>query len=427
MLKKIKILHLVLALCSIIILLRFNLILKSYLLIFYYFKIIFSDTTIAYHQLSLPYIDIIVSALLIIFIPVWLLFKGKSFKIFQTKVNFSSLILVLLSFIFIFAPLISNFNPDFQKNIGVTKLLPPFSSVMEIHLKNSNFQPENSLDAFLELKSEVVKNTFDEKIIFADSVKFSNPLIVYQKNYAVKIEESKLQMRNGKPLITTAYFLLGTDELGRDVFSRLIYGARISLFVGFGAVFVSLIVGLLFGFLAGYPGGFIDTVFSRVTDMFLAFPVIFLIILILALFGNSLFTVIIVLGFSGWMSLFKIVRGEVISIKGKDYFITAKQLGLSKKNLLIREILPVILAPVIVNLVFQYGNVILAEAALSFLGLGTGNSYPSWGAMIEAGQNYLSSAWWMILFPGIALFVTLFTANNFGKELQVKYNPRLNK
>ena len=161
--------------------------------------------------------------------------------------------------------------------------------------------------------------------------------------------------------------------------------------------------------------------------MFLAFPVIFLIILILALFGNSLFTVIFVLGFSGWMSLFKIVRGEVISLKNKDFFITAQLVGLNKKSLLLKEVLPVITAPIVVNLVFQYGNVILAEAALSFLGLGTGSSYPSWGAMIEAGQNYLSQAWWMIFFPGITLFFTLFAANNLGREINSYFNPRLAK
>ena len=159
--------------------------------------------------------------------------------------------------------------------------------------------------------------------------------------------------------------------------------------------------------------------------MFLVFPVLFLIILILALFGNSLFSVIAVLGVSGWMSLFKIVRSEVISLKNKDYFITAKLIGLSGKDLLLKEVLPIIMAPLIVNLVFQYGNVILAEAALSYLGLGTGSIYPSWGVMIESGQNYLSQAWWMIFFPGIFLSVTLYTANNFGKKLQIYINPRL--
>jgi peptide/nickel transport system permease protein len=166
-----------------------------------------------------------------------------------------------------------------------------------------------------------------------------------------------------------------------------------------------------------------DVIFSRITDMFLAFPVIFLVVLVLALFGNTLLAVIIVLGFSGWMSLFKIVKTEVLSVKIKDYFISAKMVGLSKQQLLFKEILPVIIVPVVVNVVFQYGNVILAESALSYLGLGTGINYPSWGSMIEAGQEYLSAAWWMIFFPGITLILTLLSANNFGNELKKKLNP----
>jgi len=126
-----------------------------------------------------------------------------------------------------------------------------------------------------------------------------------------------------------------------------------------------------------------------------------------------------------WMSLFKIVRSEVISIKNNNFFISARLIGLSNSKLLVKEVLPYILIPVIVNLVFQYGNVILAEAALSYLGLGTGSNYPSWGSMIEAGQNYLSQAWWMILFPGLALFFTLLVANNLGRYISSHYNTRI--
>jgi peptide/nickel transport system permease protein len=143
------------------------------------------------------------------------------------------------------------------------------------------------------------------------------------------------------------------------------------------------------------------------------------------LFGNSLPSVIVVLGFSGWMSLFKIVRSEVISLKNKDFFVSAQLIGLSNTKLLLKETVPYIFRPVVVNLVFQYGNIILAEAALSYLGLGTGSSYPSWGSMIEAGQNYLSQAWWMILFPGLALFFALFAANSLGRKISSYFNPQI--
>jgi peptide/nickel transport system permease protein len=277
---------------------------------------------------------------------------------------------------------------------------------------------------FIELKKNVVKEPFNENIIIVDSIHFNDKIKYYQANVVNDIPKIILKYNFSHPIITTNFYLLGTDELGRDIFSRIVFGTRVSLFVGLSAVIISFVLGLGFGFLAGYPGGFLDVIMNRITEMFLVFPVLFFIILILAFFGNSLFSVILVLGLSGWMSLFKIVRGEIISLKNKDYFITAKLLGLSKKSLLIKEILPVIFPSVMANLVFLYGSVILSEAALSYLGIGTGSSVPSWGSMIEAGQNYLSQAWWMILSPGLCLFVTLYVANKLGKKMQFYYNPR---
>ena len=144
------------------------------------------------------------------------------------------------------------------------------------------------------------------------------------------------------------------------------------------------------------------------------------------MFGNSLLSVIFVLGFSGWMSLFKIVKSEVISAKNKDYIVSASLLGLNKFNILIKEILPVIIVPVIVNIIFQFSNVILAESALSYLGLGSGSSYPSWGSMIESGQQYITKAWWMIFFPGLILILTIFSVNDLGKKMNKLFNPTVN-
>jgi len=339
------------------------------------------------------------------------------------KVDFTSAAVIILLSFFLFAPLVATTNPEFQKNISVTKLLPPFSTVKIIFQKNT----EKQENRFLILRNKVLKKSFDESILFVDSIQTGDRIIYFQNERKNEIQKVKLILKEGIPIISSKLFILGTDEFGRDIFSRLVYGTRISLFVGLGAVIISFVLGLVLGFIAGYPGGLVDSIISRFTDMFLIFPIIFLIILILSLFGSSLLAIIIVLGFSGWMSLFKIVRGEVIAIKSKDFFITAQLIGLPKNKLLIKEILPVILAPVIVNLVFQYGNVILAESALSYLGLGTGSIYPSWGAMIEAGQNYLTDAWWMILFPSMFLFLTLFAANNLGREINAYFNPRIKK
>lgn len=425
---KIKIWQFIISICAVIFIARASEIFNSINLLLKYLKLFFTNTSAtsaALAQFNFSLADIFISLVLIISTPVYIYFKRKNSKILQRGLDFTSGSILLLLTFFIFAPIISVTNPDFEKDLSVTKLLPPFSKVKTLNLVKEENGSSDRLAQFLKLKNEVIKRSYDENIIFVDSVKNGSTVTYYQKERAFQIDSSKVKYAGRKLFVGKKIFLLGTDELGRDIFSRLVYGARVSLFVGLGAVIITMAFGLMLGFSAGFFGGWIDSSLSRFTDMLLAFPMIFLIILILALFGNSLISVIAVLGFSGWMSLFKIVRGEVISIKNKEYFITAKMIGLSNYKLLIKEVLPVITASVVVNLVFQYGNVILAEAALSFLGLGTGGSYPSWGQMIEAGQSYLTSAWWMIFFPGITLFITLFTANNLGKEINAYFNPRI--
>ncbi len=422
----IKIWQFIVGICAIIFLVRVVEIYNSIELFLKFLKLLFFvDTSATIDHLNFMLIDNFISAIFIISLPVFIYFKRKRIKLIQEKLNITSAVILVLIAFFIFAPIISETNPDFEKNLNMTKLLPPLSEVKVLSLVKEENAQQDELWQFLKLKDEVIKNSFDESIIFVDSVKSGSEVTYYQKGIATQIDSAKVKYVGNKPLVHKEIFLLGTDELGRDIFSRLIYGARISLFVGFASVIITMILGLSLGFFAGFSGGFIDSALSRFTDMLLAFPVIFLIVLILALFGNSLISVIIVLGFSGWMSLFKIVRGEVISMKEKEYFISAKMIGLSNYRLLVKEVMPVIAASIVVNLVFQYGNVILAEAALSFLGLGTGSNYPSWGQMIEAGQNYLTSAWWMIFFPGIILFITLFAANDLGKKINSYYNPRI--
>ena len=414
------------ALCILILLVRITEIYILFLLLFkYLYLLIFADASLALSYLNFSLIDNFISAILIISIPLFVFIKRNKYVFLQRRLNFSFIVIIILSSFFIFAPIVSTSNPDFEKNLNVTKLLPPFSTVRILNLVRKPSTSSNPFNKFLNLKDQVIQNSYDDYIIFVDSVKPGNKVTYYQKGIAYQIDSAQVKYSGNEPDVEERIFILGTDELGRDIFSRLVYGARISLFVGFSAVIITMILGLSLGFFAGYSGGWVDTILSRFTDMLLAFPLIFLVVLILALFGNSLFSVIVVLGFSGWMGLFKIVRGEVISIKEKQYFITAKMIGLSNLKLLVHEVLPVIIASIVVNLVFQYGNVILAEAALSFLGLGTGSSYPSWGQMIESGQNYLTSAWWMILFPGLILFVTLFVANDIGRKVNSYFNPRI--
>jgi peptide/nickel transport system permease protein len=423
----IKIIHWIIFLWVCLLILQYELIVSYISLTFDFILLIINDFLSALSIMNFGFADASIATILfILLLPIMLTIK-KRLRFLQAKLNFSFAFLAIICFVFLFAPIITNENPEFSKNLAVTKLLPPLSSLSEIQLKKSEENNLSLADIFRIKSEQVLEQQFDDNIILADSVFLGDPLIYFQKSRRIEIEKSSLISEAGIPLIKNKFYLLGTDEFGRDLFSRLIYGTRISITVGLGAVIVAFFIGIIFGFIAGYRGGFIDISLNRFTEMFLAFPVIYLVILILTLFGSSIFSVIIVLGVSGWMSLFKIVKSEVLSIKQKDYFSTAELVGLSKLQLLRKEILPVMLTPVLVNLIFLFSNVVLAEAALSYLGLGTGNSYPSWGSMINSGQEYITKAWWLIAFPGVALVFTLFAFNSSGRTLGKKFNPLLRK
>jgi peptide/nickel transport system permease protein len=354
MFSKFRIRQLILILALILFFVRLKVIINTLLFILLYIQALISSPSLAFAQTDYPFIDLLTSVILLIVIIIYFLAFGGKAKISQININFTSVVIIILLSFFIFAPLITDDNPDFQRDLAITKLLPPLSTVKVIHLKGDDKDSNNSIDKFIRLKARLIKKSFDESLIFADSISMGNNFHYYQNGTGFSITSDKLVFKNNFPFTTYKTFILGTDELGRDILIRLIYGARISLFIGLGSVLVSLLLGLIFGFIAGYSEGTIDTVLNRLSDMFLAFPIVFFIILVIALFGNSLLSVMVVLGFSGWMSLFKIVRSEVISIRNKDFFISAQLIGLSKTNLLLKETLPYILIPIIVNLVFQY-------------------------------------------------------------------------
>lgn len=221
-------------------------------------------------------------------------------------------------------------------------------------------------------------------------------------------------------------FLLGTDSLGRDVLSRLIYGARISISVGFVAVAIGGTMGTCLGLLSGYFGGRVDDVIMRIADIQLAFPFILLAIMVLVVLGQGVLNLILVLGVGQWVTYARIARGETINQREKEYVEAAHAIGMSKFRIMFRSILPNILPPLIVIASFNIASVILAEASLSFLGLGVPATVPSWGAMLaESRDQLIGGKWWLAVFPGIAIMITVLSLNLLGDWLRDFLDPRL--
>jgi len=219
--------------------------------------------------------------------------------------------------------------------------------------------------------------------------------------------------------------VLGTDEVGRDILSRLVHGARVSLLVGVIAVAVSCPIGVLVGLLAGYTGRRTDDVLMRITDIQLAIPTILLAIAVVAVLGPGVRNVIITLTVTGWTLYARLVRGEALGVKTRDFVVAARAAGAGDARIMLRHVLPNVLTPVIVVAVFAVANMIILEATLSFLGLGVEPTVVTWGRMLNAGRLYLSTAWWLTAFPGLAIFVTVLAVNLLGDHLRDWLDPRL--
>lgn len=217
---------------------------------------------------------------------------------------------------------------------------------------------------------------------------------------------------------------MGTDDLGRDELTRVFIGGRISLTVGVLAMLVSIVVGTLVGACAGYFGGFLDSLLMRLTEMFIAFPQLFILILLAALFGTSFWTIVLVIGLLRWMPVARLVRAMFLQIKEQDYVVAARALGVSTGAVMWRHILPNALSPIIVAATLGVAGAILTESTLSFLGLGIQLPTATWGNMLRAAQSDMSRAPWLAFFPGFFIFMTILSINYIGDGLRDAIDPR---
>jgi ABC-type dipeptide/oligopeptide/nickel transport system permease subunit len=229
---------------------------------------------------------------------------------------------------------------------------------------------------------------------------------------------------DGLPRGPSRAFLLGTDDLGRDILVRIAYGARISLLVGVAATALTVVVGVVVGLAAGYLGGAVDTVLTRLIDVVLSVPFLLVAIALVSVTGPSMTVTVLVIGFFSWASVARIVRGQVLSLREREFVEAARSLGAGDARIMFVDVFPNVLAPVIVYTTLLIPVVIVVQATLSFLGLGLAPPTADWGGMLSESQAYYTTAWWFIVFPGAALLVTTLAFNLFGDGVRDAFDPR---
>jgi peptide/nickel transport system permease protein len=237
--------------------------------------------------------------------------------------------------------------------------------------------------------------------------------------------DQDVSLRLSPPFQSGSPYLLGTDQVGRDVLSRIIYGTRVALLVGIASVAISGAIGITLGLLSGFYGGLVDDVIGWLANVELAFPFILLAIAVVAVIGSGLTNLIVVLSIVAWVVYARIVRAETLAVRDLEFIQAARVIGVGDARILFRHILPNVLTPVIVIATFEVARMIISEASLSFLGLGVEPRIPSWGSMLADGRQYLSTGWWIATFPGLGIMLTVLAINLVGDWLRDVLDPRL--